>query len=202
MNTTFERQVPGMSCQGCVKRMREAIQTEDPTAEVVGEPDEQRLSVTTRLDEAQLDRTLQKAGYPPADRPLHQARQVPGMSCQSCVGKMRQAIQAEDPNAEVAGEPAEKRLDVVTRLDDQTLDQLLAEAGYPTGAAAAASDEKAPAERDEAPADEAAAKSETADSERATTRRLAISGMTCASCVKSVQQALEKTPGVATASVN
>lgn len=124
-------------------------------------------------------------------------RQVPGMSCQGCVKRMREAIQAEDPNAEVTGDPAEKRLDVVTRLDGQTLDQLLAEAGYPTDEAAADQSEAA-ADQSEVAADQ----SEVADSERTTTRRLSISGMTCASCVKSVQQALEKTPGVATASVN
>ncbi|WP_324254690.1 heavy metal translocating P-type ATPase [Halomonas sp. KAO] len=202
MNATLERQIPGMSCQGCVKRMREAIQAEDPSAEVVGEPDEQRLSVTTRLDDEQLDHALQAAGYPPADRPLQHERQVPGMSCQGCVKRMREAIQAEDPDAEVVGEPAEKRLDVVTRLDGQTLDRVLSEAGYPTGEAAAESDAAPSAEQGEAPVDEAAAKPEAADSERTATQRLAISGMTCASCVKSVQQALEKTPGVATASVN
>ncbi|NWN83472.1 MAG: heavy metal translocating P-type ATPase [Halomonas sp.] len=131
-------------------------------------------------------------------------RQIPGMSCQGCVKRMREAIQAEDPNAEVTGEPAEKRLDVVTRLDGQALDRLLAEAGYPTDESPADQSEattdqsEAAVDQDESPADQ----SEAADGERATTRRLSISGMTCASCVKSVQQALEKTPGVATASVN
>ncbi|SDF78792.1 Cu+-exporting ATPase, partial [Onishia taeanensis] len=34
----LERQIPGMSCQGCVATMRKAIQAEDPDAEVSGEP--------------------------------------------------------------------------------------------------------------------------------------------------------------------
>ncbi|WP_232341197.1 heavy metal translocating P-type ATPase [Bisbaumannia pacifica] len=119
-------------------------------------------------------------------------RSVPGMSCQGCVKRMREAIQARDPEAEVMGEPAEKRLTVTSSLDGETLDAILAQAGYPTGEIAHASEAPDTATADEAPS----------AAEHATTRRLAISGMTCASCVKSVQQALERTPGVATASVN
>ncbi|ERS89918.1 heavy metal translocating P-type ATPase [Halomonas sp. PBN3] len=198
MNATLERQVPGMNCQGCVKRMREAIQAEDPDAEVVGEPGAKRLTVTSTLDDARLDRALQQAGYPPADRPLRHERRVPDMSCQGCVKRMREAIQAEDPDAEVEGDPAEKRLAVTTRLDDETLDRLLGEAGYPPGEASAPAEE---AEPTPAPA-EAETSHEAPADERATTRRLAIGGMTCASCVKSVQQALERTPGVVSATVN
>ncbi|WP_416138235.1 heavy metal translocating P-type ATPase [Halomonas sp. HK25] len=142
-------------------------------------------------------------------------RTVPGMSCQGCVKRMREAIQAQDPDAEVIGTPAEKRLDVTTTLDESTLDQALSDAGYPPGELPAVSDQAA-SEEDESrsaeveqaepnakatatpPAQKAA---EPAD-ERATTLRLSISGMTCASCVKSVQQALARTPGVTSAEVN
>ncbi|MFP4138712.1 MAG: heavy metal translocating P-type ATPase [Halomonas sp.] len=121
------------------------------------------------------------------------------MSCQGCVKRMREAIQAEDSDAEVIGEPAEKRLTVTTRLDDETLDRLLGEAGYPPGETPEAPDEASDAssavDLPEPPAEQAA-------DERATTRRLSIGGMTCASCVKSVQQALERTPGVVSATVN
>ncbi|MDR5900643.1 heavy metal translocating P-type ATPase [Halomonas icarae] len=129
-------------------------------------------------------------------------RQIPGMSCQGCVKRMREAIQAEDPNAEVVGVPAEKRLDVVTRLDGQTLDRVLSEAGYPAEGAAASGEEEAPIRQADAPGGEAPAEPDAGSGERATTRRLAIGGMTCASCVKSVQQVLERTPGVVSATVN
>ncbi|WP_282039841.1 heavy metal translocating P-type ATPase [Halomonas alimentaria] len=202
MNATLERQVPGMNCQGCVKRMREAIQAEDPQADVVGQPGDKRLTVTSSLDDARLDRALQDAGYPPADRPLHHERQVPDMSCQGCVRRMREAIQAEDSDAEVIGAPAEKRLTVTTRLDGETLDRLLSEAGYPPGEEqqVAMDDEREEAD----PATEAPSEAprEAPTGERATSHRLSIGGMTCASCVKSVQQALERTPGVASATVN
>ncbi len=62
--TTLTRTVPGMNCQGCVKRMREAILAEDATAEVIGFPADKRLEVATTLSMTALDDALAQAGYP------------------------------------------------------------------------------------------------------------------------------------------
>ncbi len=127
-------------------------------------------------------------------------RSVPAMSCQGCVKRMREAIQAHDPDAEVVGAPDTKRLSVASTLDGETLDRLLIECGYPPG-----EPEDAASEEPETPA-QGASEIDTGDEgprdERGATQRLAIRGMTCAGCVKSVRQALERTPGVASASVN
>jgi Cu+-exporting ATPase len=121
-------------------------------------------------------------------------RTVPGMSCQGCVTRMREAIQQQDSDADVVGEPGEKRLEVTTTLDDATLDQTLRQAGYPPGMPDTP-DEQRDRTTDATPA-------QSAPQGRHQKTRLAISGMTCASCVKSVQKALERTEGVDTASVN
>ncbi|OBX34620.1 copper-exporting P-type ATPase A [Halomonas elongata] len=123
-------------------------------------------------------------------------RQIPGMSCQGCVSRMRSAIQARDGEAEVVGEPADKRLTVTTSLDDDALDETLSEAGYPPGPAAA--DDATPASDEPAPA----SASHEAQADTGDIRRLSISGMTCASCVRTVQGALESVPGISEASVN
>src|SRR5690554_1515495 len=136
------------------------------------------------------------------------------MSCQGCVKRMREAIQARDPEAKMTGTPAEKHLAVTTILDDDALDQALSDAGYPPGeleedtgkstgegAGDETPDSREPGAAEPAPAAVGAA-SAAAGEERATARRLSIGGMTCASCVKSVQQALERTPGVVSAEVN
>ncbi|GED23486.1 heavy metal translocating P-type ATPase [Halomonas halmophila] len=119
-------------------------------------------------------------------------RWIPDMSCQGCVGRMRHAIHAQDADAEVNGEPADKRLTVTTVLSGEALDAALENAGYPPGArendAAAVPDDELPPT--------------TNRSDAGTTQRLSITGMTCAGCVRSVQGALEKTPGVTAASVN
>ncbi|MCE8011014.1 heavy metal translocating P-type ATPase [Halomonas daqingensis] len=130
-------------------------------------------------------------------------RSVPGMNCQGCVKRMREAIQTLDPEAEVTGFPAEKRLVVNSSLDGERLDEALAQAGYPPQAGSASDAGAAANERPVAePATPLADSVNAPRHEGGTTLRLAISGMTCASCVKSVQQALERTPGVATAAVN
>ena len=134
-------------------------------------------------------------------------RIIPGMNCQGCVKRMREAVQSGDPSADVIGTPSEKRLEVVSSLTDAELDQRLTEAGYPP--AEAALDETAPDAADKQPETVSSAEAEKTASAQAhyqagqgTKQRLAISGMTCASCVKSVQKALERTEGVDTASVN
>ncbi|WP_027967582.1 heavy metal translocating P-type ATPase [Halomonas halocynthiae] len=124
-------------------------------------------------------------------------RNVASMSCQGCVSKMRKVIQAEDPQAEVTGFPDEKRLETTTTLDGKHLDHLLTEAGFtPNELNKECTSEQT--ERASSPAQHSPNKERAASR----THRLAISGMTCASCVKSVQQALEKTQGVTSATVN
>nr|WP_298968266.1 heavy metal translocating P-type ATPase [uncultured Halomonas sp.] len=125
-------------------------------------------------------------------------RTIPAMHCQGCVKRMREAIQSSDPMADVTGEPSEKRLEIVSSLTDAELDQRLTEAGYPPNDAGKQPDNAPPAE---------AAKASNTHSHsqghgQGKKQRFAISGMTCASCVKSVQKALERTEGVDTASVN
>ncbi|MCA8865385.1 heavy metal translocating P-type ATPase [Halomonas sp. SBBP1] len=130
------------------------------------------------------------------------------MNCQGCVKRMREAIQSGDPEADVTGTPSEKRLKVVSSLTDAELDQRLTAAGYPPGEAAL--EEAAPDDADKQPETAAPADAETEKTASAHAhsqgqgkkQRLAISGMTCASCVNSVQKALERTEGVVTASVN
>ncbi len=123
------------------------------------------------------------------------------MSCQGCVKRMREPIQTIDPDADVSGTPNEKRLEVVSTLTDAELDQCLTEAGYPPTVPNAADkqpDNVPPAEAEKA----ASHPSHSQGHGQGKKQRLAISGMTCASCVKSVQKALERTEGVDTASVN
>ncbi|SDN50195.1 heavy metal translocating P-type ATPase [Vreelandella arcis] len=129
-------------------------------------------------------------------------RTVPGMNCQGCVKRMRDAIQQQDSHADVVGTPGEKHLEVTTTLDDATLDQTLESAGYPPGERPEEAPTKDENRNDTAsqPAQSAQTKSASPGSRQQI--RLAISGMTCASCVKSVQKALENTAGVETASVN
>ncbi|PAU73805.1 heavy metal translocating P-type ATPase [Vreelandella alkaliphila] len=136
-------------------------------------------------------------------QPQTLSRIVPGMNCQGCVKRMREAIQAADPNAYVEGFPAEKRLEVTSTLENDALDSTLSEAGYPPGDSN--SETQPPTESDTAPTVDKGNDKQTAENETLTSapqQRLLISGMTCAGCVNSVEKALANTPGVIDASVN
>ena len=139
----------------------------------------------------------------------HLSRHIDNMSCQGCVSNMRRAIQARDGEAEVVGTPAEKRLDVTTTLDDDTLDAVLHEAGYPPSDAPLRSDSDTDTQSDSSPAVEpstlpqANTPQETQDkAPEGDVIRLSLTGITCAGCVRTIQQALDDTPGVRRAEVN
>jgi len=128
-------------------------------------------------------------------------RTIPGMNCQGCVKRMREVIQSIDPNAEVIGTPSEKRLEVSSHIPDADLDQLLSDAGYPSSEVAQV-ETKGPSDATTPVASAETEQRVDAPRQGGSKQRLAINGMTCASCVKSVQKALERVEGVDTASVN
>ncbi|MDW5376257.1 copper-translocating P-type ATPase [Halomonas sp. HP20-15] len=201
--------VSGISCQGCVSKIRRALNARDDAAEVVGEPAHGWLSVSSQLPSASLIAAVREAGFgaEPAAF-VHRERTIPAMSCQGCVKRMREAIQARDPLARVTGEPSARRLDVDSYLPDGLLDVTLREAGYPA-------DETEPSDEADGQASESASARSDASDDRATREsdsqpaaqsrqsvELALSGITCASCVRTIQQALDAVAGVERAEVN
>ncbi|WP_353981172.1 heavy metal translocating P-type ATPase [Salinicola endophyticus] len=223
----YRYRVDAMHCQGCVKRIRAAVADADAEATLEAAPAQRELTVTTQLDETSLRRLLDHAGYPAA--PLDETSdaaltlQVPAMHCQGCVKRMRAAIQQVDTTAEVSGEPAEQRLDVVSVLPAERIADLLREAGYPPAPCATSAQGLAVMQNEKAPpatatdvqpaqaiprrpssesvSEPAGTPTETA-ADSGALRRLAIGGMTCAGCVSAVQKALAATPGVTRAQVN
>ncbi|WP_048308768.1 HAD-IC family P-type ATPase, partial [Halomonas sp. PR-M31] len=130
-------------------------------------------------------------------------RYVPSINCQGCVSKIRRTLQAEDESAEVTGFPDDKRVEIASRLDEARIDALLEEAGHPSRERDAASVEEE-SEEDTTVSSTDVEATPTANAAKTTDidQRLAISGMTCAGCVNTVQKALRATPGVTHAQVN
>ena len=55
--------VTGLSCQGCVSKVRKSIQEKCPEAIVDGSPKENKLQITSDLDLDTLNLSIQEAGY-------------------------------------------------------------------------------------------------------------------------------------------
>ena len=62
-NTTLILNITGMSCQGCVSKLRKLIQEKSPDAIIEGMPKEHKLVVTSDLELATLEACVQEAGY-------------------------------------------------------------------------------------------------------------------------------------------
>ncbi|WP_417506257.1 heavy metal translocating P-type ATPase [Marinomonas gallaica] len=60
---TLEFNVSGMSCQGCVSKVRKAIEHHDPHADVTGYPKENRLVVESILDSEQIVTVIESSGF-------------------------------------------------------------------------------------------------------------------------------------------
>lgn len=56
--------VPDMSCSHCVRTVTQAIQTLDPQAQIHADIGAHTLNVETTRAPAEVERSLQAAGYP------------------------------------------------------------------------------------------------------------------------------------------
>ncbi|WP_405277719.1 heavy metal translocating P-type ATPase [Cobetia sp. Ld8] len=209
-------QAPGIHCQGCVSRIRRALQAQDPQAELLGAPDAELLLMHSQLLSTALQEVADDCGYPLKEEALperaHHDLSVYGMHCQKCVARLREAIQHWDDTAQVSGTPKEDTLDVDTCLPRGLLERIILETDYSLEApaeadeaqAAPAADTPAVASKSGAAnasgtANKAATESQLADSASA---EFSLSGVTCASCVATIQKALDGLDGVEQAQVN
>ncbi|WP_106479002.1 heavy metal translocating P-type ATPase [Phytohalomonas tamaricis] len=194
----------GVSCQGCVRKIRRQIEAMDAAADVSAEPKHQWLAVTTQLSPQAVRDAIKEAGFSAESAPFTtRERKVSDITCQHCVASIRDAIQAYDPQARIEGDPEAKRITVTSHLPDSLLDAMLIEAGYPPSEANAAPTAPPPAAEDtdvtERPAEPTPLPAAGSGSARI---ELALSGITCAGCVNTIQQTLNGVEGVKRAEVN
>lgn len=62
-NNTFTLTVTGMSCQGCVSKVRRFIQSTSPDAVIEGWPKENKLMVTSHHNLTELEAIVEEAGF-------------------------------------------------------------------------------------------------------------------------------------------
>ncbi|MDN5841950.1 MAG: heavy-metal-associated domain-containing protein [Alcaligenaceae bacterium] len=57
--------IENMTCGGCARGVTKAIQSVDPTAQVVTDPPKRSVQVTSSATRAQLEAALREADFPP-----------------------------------------------------------------------------------------------------------------------------------------
>ncbi|MBN7286326.1 copper-translocating P-type ATPase [Vibrio cholerae] len=194
----FALALRGLNCMGCARKLERQLK-QDLTVEIETlTPTSIELHTHATLNEVLT--SIESLGYQGG---TEQTYQLQGLNCGRCVNKLTTHLSAQ---AEIAKLQVRKEwLSLVTTLTAEQVQALVAEVGYQaieaeqesTLAPAASIDEK---ETDTPDAENSSNTEPTEASSQ--TLSLLIKGMTCASCVASVEKALLSVKGVQSAQVN
>ncbi|ENM3940971.1 copper-translocating P-type ATPase CopA [Vibrio cholerae] len=194
----FALALRGLNCMGCARKLERQLK-QDLTVEIETlTPTSIELHTHATLNEVLT--SIESLGYQGG---TEQTYQLQGLNCGRCVNKLTTHLSAQ---AEIAKLQVRKEwLSLVTTLTAEQVQALVAEVGYQaieaeqesTLAPAASIDEK---ETDTPDAENSSNTEPTEASSQ--TLSLLIKGMTCASCVASVEKALLSVEGVQSAQVN
>lgn len=208
---TMDLHVTGLSCQGCVSKVRKALEAQDDKVKVIGHPSDDRLVITSLLDTQSVVQIIQSLGFTYHGlQPIVNAEQIPttlyqvsGMSCQGCVRKLRETLQSQDESAEVTGFPTLNRLAVTSLLSPTEVVRLINDTNFECSGIA----EETIESFDQAPP--FSSKNDSAEHAHQKTAesnldsfQLSLSGITCAGCVNTIQNALDALPNVDRAEIN
>ncbi|EIO3980081.1 cadmium-translocating P-type ATPase [Vibrio vulnificus] len=198
----FTLALSGLNCMGCARKVEKALHSDHSVTIQALSPNEISLETPSTL--AEIAETIEKLGYH-AGHDYH--FQLQGLNCGRCVSKVN-ALLSE--HSEVIRFTASKtELTITTSLNEQEVIALIATLGYQSrlhtaGEEAAQNVESlttpSPVLSDSTPLDTTLTTASTAPSTE--TINLLIQGMTCASCVSSVEKAMLAVSGVNKAQVN
>lgn len=126
--------------------------------------------------------------------------QVEGVKCNGCLSKVRKALAEKDPKAEAEADFKNKILTVTSELDSPQLIDIISNLGYGIKplALSESNEPKVVASALASPSVSSAKPPVVDDSQI----QLALEGITCAGCVKSIEDAINTVPGVTRVDVN
>ncbi|WP_187377654.1 copper-translocating P-type ATPase CopA [Vibrio mimicus] len=194
----FALPLRGLNCMGCARKLERQL-NQDLTVEIETlTPTSIELHTNATLNEVLT--SIESLGYQGG---TEQTYQLQGLNCGRCVNKLTTHLSVQ---AEIAKLQASKdQLSLVTTLTAEQVKALVAEVGYQAIEAEQESTFTPAASINEKKIDtpDAENSSNTEPTEASSqTLSLLIKGMTCASCVASVEKALLSVEGVQSAQVN
>ncbi|MFM1451581.1 copper-exporting P-type ATPase CopA [Yersinia enterocolitica] len=207
----------GLSCMNCAKRVKTALESREDVHHA--EVNVHYAKVTGEADTATLIDTVKQAGYQAEEAQTPDIElQLSGLSCGHCTESTRKALEAV-PGV-IAADVSFDNAKVYGKVEAQTLIDAVEQAGYhatlpgaqspktePLTHSAPSSPEYLAAASSTIPAATTDIKNtqpsqplaEPADNDSV---QLLLTGMSCASCVSKVQNALQSVDGVEVARVN
>lgn len=209
----YQYQLPlaGLSCCKCVRKVKDAL---DSQPEIFSsDVSKTELTATGTLPEPKLIELIESLGFSVPSQDTEQSEvmsstyelALSGLSCGKCVAKVEAQLKerADIDSFSVTRTHAS----VQTSLEQAEVIGLIEAAGFSAAPASksvtdvnSAGDNSTDNAKPEAVLDKLS-DTATADDE-ATSQQFILSGMTCASCVSSVEKAILSVPGVSSTSVN
>ncbi|RDE22836.1 heavy metal translocating P-type ATPase [Motiliproteus coralliicola] len=223
----YQLQLEGVSCNSCVNKIRRQIQQLDSDGDIQVDLETLQAQVNSRLALTEVIDTIAQLGYPASELQSKTSNrillQLEGVSCNGCVNKIRQQIQQRDSDGDIQVDLDSLQAEVSSKLAEAEVLELIRALGYPAqvlepseltplaSCDSAGQDKLVPTTSVESPSaiPSPSIPIEAPASLTASVRdgsepsiQLALSGLTCAACVSSVQKALDAVPGVDRAEIN
>ncbi|MCG9750672.1 heavy metal translocating P-type ATPase [Vibrio brasiliensis] len=187
--TKFDIPLTGLNCMGCARKVERAITAEHTVK--ISDLSPTFVSVETDSSFSTIAQSIEQLGYQ-AGHKYHLF--LTGLKCAKCVAKLEQALKQSDLNGDFTVTKTE--LNLVSLHSQQEVIQLIESLGYKASTASPLSEPEQIVQEQDVQVE--------AEREVSTTHsaHLLISGMTCASCVSSVEKALTSVAGVTKAQIN
>ncbi|RQW63976.1 heavy metal translocating P-type ATPase [Vibrio viridaestus] len=187
----------GLHCMGCAANLEKSLKQAFTVDIKELSPTFIEMDVDTSFDE--VAKNIESAGYSVAP----QTFQLSGLHCGNCVNKLTKHLET---SAQIRNLHVEKeQMSLETSLSKDEIATLVTEVGFeatPAGSEAPSVSEVANDDIKKSQASEASSNISSESNQALTTTHLLVKGMTCASCVSSVEKALTATAHVSRAQVN
>jgi Cu+-exporting ATPase len=180
---------------GCAKKVERALHANHKMEIQALSPTSVELLTDSSLPS--VIQTIESLGYTAG---YHYDLQLSGLNCAGCVKKLTALLASN--NQVITFEASTTQLTVKTLLSEQQIIDLIASLGYRASAAAQPKPAKLELTTDQTKAINAGSAPIQQEPPATIQLQLLIQGMTCASCVASVEKALSKLPVVEKAQVN
>jgi len=187
--TKFDIPLTGLNCMGCARKVERAITAEHTVK--ISDLSPTFVCVETDSSFSTIAQSIEQLGYQ-AGHKYHLF--LTGLNCAKCVAKLEQALKQSDLNGDFIVTKTE--LNLVSLHSQQEVIQLIESLGYKASTASPQSEPEQIVEEQDVQVE---AEQEVSSTHSA---HLLISGMTCASCVSSVEKALTSVASVTKAQIN
>jgi P-type Cu+ transporter len=196
----YSLSLQGVNCMKCVGKITASLTAQDPTLTLTINSSKDKADLVTTISPERAIELITQVGYQAAlQQPLlqqsseiksfaaHYATSVQKVGCQGCVKKIRNKLTAIDSRAIVEVDLANQILSVDSQIDSADIEHALAELGYSTQNVSSPEDD----------VDQIA-------TEKTTNQRVDLSllGVTCASCVNTINSSLQALPNMDTVEIN